>query len=568
MTTAAVWDGEHMPIPTLHMSAQHPRDHIATNTDPPGCPALAAAAQPDEDRRQQAHTDDATPRAIPVSSLLDGTSPPIDDTKHRHPPEPQSANPGLPASNVQQITCPAAPSPEITRDIAAPLPANGVDLPPAPSEPPTLVYPVFPPSDAPVPAATANRPPTPSSPLTSVSSVSEQDEAVTPTAAGSDDTSHTSSSSANHFNLNVLQDADIAYDFDGPEGHQLLRLRPTAEQWGDFASILALARRAGTEQDGCFKVVLPGELLDELPERSSQKAPANAYRIHQIKRNGYWRVDTIPSVGTFIASEPTSEPLEDVDSAIKKLKKLFNKNKEKQLRNVRYRVDIPAWTQKQRELAGVPKNSPIHPLKGDKLDKTRAIIPGIHTPYVYESASHFGATFQIHAEDFRLASLNHLYKGRKIWIVVPCTDVKRAEEALGRKNKCSQFMRHRAEFFFPDKLDKLKVPYRIVDQRPGETIVVLPDAYHEGFSTGYTIAEAKNYAESDWDIEKYQACDSACQLMTAIPAEYMRLLREGETQLDLCARYGEDETEHETTHTLKRGPDEAGLGDNTKRIKV
>ncbi|KEY66500.1 hypothetical protein S7711_04828 [Stachybotrys chartarum IBT 7711] len=357
--------------------------------------------------------------------------------------------------------------------------------------------------------------------------------------------------------------SDIAFDYDGPDEHRLLRLKPTASQWRDFASILSFARHHGAESDGCFKAVIPLELLPgALPERSSEKAPANAYKIQQIKRNGFWRVSTVPSEGTFAASrEPeSSDVLEPVDVEIKRLKKIFNKNKDKQLRSVRYRVDIPAWTPKQRELAGVPMDSPIHPLKGDKLDQTKAIIPGIHTPYVYESASYFGATFQIHAEDFRLASLNHLYKGRKIWIVIPCTAVDVAEEALGRKKKCSQFMRHRAEFFFPEKLEKLGIPYRIVDQRPGETIVILPDAYHEGFSTGYTIAEAKNYAESDWSIEKYQACDHSCQLVTAIPAEYMRLLRDGEQRLDLCARYGEDELDH----SPKRHRDETDDGEETE----
>jgi jumonji domain-containing protein 2 len=175
-------------------------------------------------------------------------------------------------------------------------------------------------------------------------------------------------------------------------------------------------------------------------------------------------------------------------------------------------------------------------LKGDELDFSHAIIPGIHTPYVYESAAPFGATFQIHAEDFKLISLNHLYKGRKIWIVIPSTSIDDAEVAFGRK-KCAQFMRHRAEFIFPDKLTQLKVPHRIVDQRPGETVVILPDAYHQGFSTGYTLAEAKNYADADWKIDEYEPCGIACKLPTAIPELFMRPVPEGQARLDLCARY-------------------------------
>ncbi|KAL6837531.1 JmjC domain, hydroxylase domain-containing protein [Trichoderma camerunense] len=329
----------------------------------------------------------------------------------------------------------------------------------------------------------------------------------------------------------------IAYSYDGPVGHQVLHIRPTPEQWADFPALLSFARSLHAELDGCFKIVLPEELQEPLPEKTSQFAPANAYRIRQINHRTFWQVSTVPSDGSFSSSEPDGELSGSVEEKFKKLKTLFNKSKDRQMRNVRYRVDVPAWTAKQRLEAGVPERSPIHPLAGDKLDKTKAIIPGIHTPYVYESAQHFGATFQLHAEDFRLSSLNHLYKGRKIWIVVPSTAVDIAEEALNRKGKCSQFMRHRAEFFFPEKLKKMGIPYRIVDQRPGETIVILPDAYHEGFSTGYTLAEAKNYADPDWTADTYQPCELSCQLLTAIPADYMRPLREGEDRLDLCAGY-------------------------------
>lgn len=331
----------------------------------------------------------------------------------------------------------------------------------------------------------------------------------------------------------------IAYTYDGPPGHRILHLRPTADQWGDFPALLAFAHSLHAEVDGCFKIILPEELQEPLPEKDSQHVTANAYRIRQINHRTFWQVSTVPSEGAFSSSEPEGELSGSVDEKFKKLKTLFNKSKDKQMRNVRYRVDVPAWTASQRREAGVPERSPIHPLAGDKLDKTKAIIPGIHTPYVYESAQHFGATFQLHAEDFRLSSLNHLYKGRKIWIVVPATAVDVAEEALNRKDKCSQFMRHRAEFFFPEKLQKMGIPYRIVDQRPGETIVILPDAYHEGFSTGYTLAEAKNYADSDWTTDTYQPCQPCCQLFTAIPAEFMRPLREGEERLDLCSGYKE-----------------------------
>ncbi|CAM1504110.1 Fc.00g017010.m01.CDS01 [Cosmosporella sp. VM-42] len=359
----------------------------------------------------------------------------------------------------------------------------------------------------------------------------------------------------------------LKHDYDGPEGHKVLRLKPTLDQWGDFPAILAFARDRGADDDGCFKVILPEELQEPLPEKHSKNVPANAYKPRQIKKSTFWRVDTVPSEGTFASSVTGPEYTASAMEALDLLKKMYRKSNSKQIRNVRYRVDVPAWTAEQRREAGVPERSPIYPLKGDKLDDTLAVIPGIHTPYVYESGPYFGASFQIHAEDFRLVSLNHLYKGRKIWVVVPSTAVDIAEEALGRQGKCSQFMRHRAEFFFPQKLDKLGIPFRVVDQRPGETIVILPDAYHEGFSTGYTIAEAKNYADAEWSTDRYQPCEAECQLVTAIPAELMRPLKAGEVRLDLC-------TDFETIMDPIIEPAKRRLDDNelenrdTKRRKI
>ncbi|KYK54628.1 Lysine-specific demethylase 4B [Drechmeria coniospora] len=355
----------------------------------------------------------------------------------------------------------------------------------------------------------------------------------------------------------------IDHDYDDVHGHRILRLKPTKAQWQNFTTVLAYARELGADRDGCFKVSIPECLRDELPRKAVVKEAANAYRIKQIRKTTFWQVSTVPSNGQFCSSNPDPDFSTSVDAAIKQLRKIFRASKDRQMRSVRYRVDVPAWTAEQRRAAGIPERSPIHPLKGDKLDWTKAIIPGIHTPYVYESGSHFGATFQIHAEDFRLASLNHLYKGRKIWIVVPATAVDVAEKALGRGQGCSQFMRHRAEFVFPDKLDKLGIPYRLVDQRPGETVVILPDAYHEGFSTGYTIAEAKNYADANWDAHSYQPCDERCKLVTAIPEALMRLVGEGEERLDLCRAYGtgiEAVVVPEPAVANKRPRDEPGDG--------
>jgi [histone H3]-trimethyl-L-lysine9/36 demethylase len=337
------------------------------------------------------------------------------------------------------------------------------------------------------------------------------------------------------------EDPKISYERDWESGGILL-LKPTVEQWGNFKAVLSQARNLNSHEYGCFKVRVPEGTTGPLPARPARTDDANAFKPHLIKGQNNYRVHTIMDTASFPAT-PTVANADDYlppRAALEKLRKLFSKHNRRQVRKTRYRVDVPAWTPEQRLAAGVPERSPIHPLQGDRLDKTKAIIPGIHTPYVYESGGAFGATFQIHAEDYRLLSLNHLYLGRKIWVIVPSLDVDRAEEKLGRGDRCSQFMRHRAEFFFPAQLDKLGIPYHIIDQRPGETIVILQDAYHEGFSDGYTLAEAKNYADAHWNASSYQPCNDECKLATAIPSAHMKLVGDDEERIDLCTAYLEE----------------------------
>ncbi len=506
---------------------------------------------------------------------------PVAEVQQRLPADPTTDSTTAEAGPDEPVACATlakgtstveiASSPANTQPIASSVAASGNDTLPEQDDSP---LPATSPPDAgltttPPPPPTTTMPPQPPNSTTTVASSdmdSVRSQFSSPLLQRAQDCYGPESP------LSDVSDAQaFDYDYDEASGHRLIRLKPTAAQWDDFPALLAFARKLGACEDGCFKLQLPADLRNPLPHKARQTLPANAYKAKQIRRTTFWQLSTVPAVGEFYSpADVDAEPTESIDATLKTLKALFRKNMGRQMRHVRYRPDVPAWNSDQRREAGVPPDwSPIHPLRGDMLDRTKAVIPGIHTPYVYESAPHFGATFQIHAEDYRLLSLNHLYRGRKIWIVVPCTAIDVAEKALGRAaDGCSQFMRHRAEFFFPEKLDKLGIPYRIVDQRPGETIVILPDAYHEGYSTGYTLAEAKNYADEEWSTQTYKPCAAHCRLLTAIPPEYMRLLADGEDRLDLCAFLDQHAAEE-----VKRSADEMDAADHVndgeaKRVKV
>ena len=44
-------------------------------------------------------------------------------------------------------------------------------------------------------------------------------------------------------------------------------------------------------------------------------------------------------------------------------------------------------------------------------------------------------------------------------------------------------------------------------QRPGEFVVTFPRAYHAGFSHGFSIGEAVNFATGDWFLFGAECCE-------------------------------------------------------------
>ena len=51
------------------------------------------------------------------------------------------------------------------------------------------------------------------------------------------------------------------------------------------------------------------------------------------------------------------------------------------------------------------------------------------------------------------------------------------------------------------------VPVSRAVQRPGEFVVTFPRAYHAGFSHGFSIGEAVNFATGDWFLFGAECCE-------------------------------------------------------------
>ena len=288
----------------------------------------------------------------------------------------------------------------------------------------------------------------------------------------------------------------------------IFHFSPSQEQWSDFKEFLRVVKSSKAVDSGVCKITIPGAGV--FREENSSFPTGSAYRT-QIRTNG-----TIAINLTLNDAAPLSSLVDDISNlTTQEAVDLFEKRIKQRsgLKDTRYCSDINAKCANERSRLGLPLISPIWPLRGDNLARTRARVPGLHFPYAYKANASFGAVFAAHKEDYDLFSINHLYRHRKVWIVIPPSaanlleSVFRESVSAIRLSHCAQFIRHYASYLRPEVLDRWNVPYKIVQQNAGEAMLIFPKTYHQGFSVGETVAEAVNYADDDWDPESYAACE-------------------------------------------------------------
>eukprot|EP00912_Choanoflagellata_sp_UC4_P001385 UC4_evm1s860 len=123
-------------------------------------------------------------------------------------------------------------------------------------------------------------------------------------------------------------------------------------------------------------------------------------------------------------------------------------------------------------------------------------VSGISTPWLYIGM--LFATFCWHNEDSYLYSINYMHCGSpKQWFGVPGTDAPIFERAF--RKICPKNQMHRLiTMIKPEHLIREGCRVASTLQNPGEFIVTFPAAYHGGFSSGFNICEAVNFAPADW----------------------------------------------------------------------
>jgi hypothetical protein len=181
---------------------------------------------------------------------------------------------------------------------------------------------------------------------------------------------------------------------------------------------------------------------------------------------------------------------------------------------VHYPADIHASLLKQDDIAeAFPKGWNMGKFS-EETDLLRALcrhsnfqgggLPGCTDSMLYVGAA--GTTFFLHAEDQNLGSCNYLLSGApKVWNGVPGEYYEKVVELVRETysdvklaRDCPQAVMHKRFLLRPDVLRAAGIPSCRLVQRPGDLVVTSPGAFHWGYNTGFNIAEATNFATSEW----------------------------------------------------------------------
>jgi len=134
-------------------------------------------------------------------------------------------------------------------------------------------------------------------------------------------------------------------------------------------------------------------------------------------------------------------------------------------------------------------------------------IPGVTRPWMYLGM--LFASFAWHVEDNHLFSINYMHEGKpKSWYGVPADHADAFEEYVSKtyKDASKDILRGLSLWIAPASFLRSGVKVVHTLQEAGHFIVTMPRAYHSGFSHGFNIGEAVNFATVDWVPAGVKCC--------------------------------------------------------------
>lgn len=141
-------------------------------------------------------------------------------------------------------------------------------------------------------------------------------------------------------------------------------------------------------------------------------------------------------------------------------------------------------------------------LRGSMTRHFRLAVNGVNVPWLYVGMQF--SSFCWHTEDNYLYSINYSHMGDiKQWYGVPAGHAKRLEKACSNMlpllfQESPDQMQHMTLQISPSQLSSHGVKVYQLKQESKSFIITFPMAYHGGFSYGFNIGEAVNFAIPDW----------------------------------------------------------------------
>jgi histone demethylase JARID1 len=140
--------------------------------------------------------------------------------------------------------------------------------------------------------------------------------------------------------------------------------------------------------------------------------------------------------------------------------------------------------------------------EGSVLKHLKIAIPGINLPWLYVGM--LFSSFCWHNEDNYLYSINYSHKGApKQWYGVS-GEKARLFEKVSKEFLYESFqespdlLQHMTTQISPSRLLTKHVPVYSLIQDEKTFVITFPKAFHAGFSYGFNVGEAVNFASPDW----------------------------------------------------------------------
>jgi hypothetical protein len=154
-----------------------------------------------------------------------------------------------------------------------------------------------------------------------------------------------------------------------------------------------------------------------------------------------------------------------------------------------------------------------------------------HLAESFVNIAEAGALLNVRMAEASLTTAYWHHEGAaRCWIVVPPTQREKFEACIRREfhldpaKLCNQFIRHLSIWISPKLLTEWNITHYQFEHREEELLVLWPNTYHWGWSSGYSVVEYKYHAESTnhsqdfqtwtarFDPSKYVCCDKNLDL--------------------------------------------------------